>query len=332
MANKCLIVLGMHRSGTSAVTGVMHLLGIKLGSNLIPAEQDVNPKGFWEDALVSATDEEILESLGSHWFDARSLPPQWWLGGELEPLRKRLHAFVEEQFGHETSCWALKDPRLCRLLPLWVPLLQELNFSPKVLLILRHPSEVANSLLKRDGIQLPHALLLWMRYVLDSVKNSQGLARAVITYDDLLEDWQGVIEATDEHLTLGVEITSDTKANVNAFLEKSLKHYTAVADGDNLLMSLAIQLYDDMRLGRLERLEQYERELDAFIEEIALWHLEVNQLLYERGKHKAELQRSANLEREILRIKSTYSWRMTGPLRVMGSICKSFSKKTLRQP
>lgn len=323
-----ILVLGMHRSGTSAITGVMHLLGIKLGSNLIPAEQDINPKGFWEDALISATNEEILESLGSHWFDARSLPPQWWLSGELEPLRKRLHAFVEEQFGHETSCWILKDPRLCRLLPLWAPLLQKLNFSPEVLLILRHPSEVADSLLKRDGIQLPHALLLWMRYVLESEKDSRNLTRVVITYNDLLQDWQGTIQTIRDKLALDITVTDAARASVDAFLEKDLKHHTAIAANDDKLMNLAVRLYDHIRLGDTVGLELFERELENWITETASWHLEVNQLLYERGKYKVDSQRVTNLEQEIDRLKSTYSWRITGPLRVMWNICRNSSKKT----
>lgn len=318
------LILGMHRSGTSALTGLLHILGIKLSSNLIPAEQKINPKGFWEDALISATNEEVLEKLGSHWFDAKGLPQQWWLNKELEPLHKRLRALVEEQFGHETSCWVLKDPRMCRLLPLWVTLLGDLKLSPKVLLILRHPSEVADSLLKRDGIQLPHALVLWMRYVLESLMHSQGLARAVITYDDLLQDWQGSIRAINENLMLGVEITSDTEAKVNAFLEKDLKHHNPVVGADNPVMNLAIRLYDDIRSGYMERLEHYESELNALVEEAAHWHLEANQLLYEREKYKVESLRSANLEREIIRIKSTYSWRMTGPFRAIGNMCKKF--------
>src|SRR5215472_599841 len=69
-----LVVLGMHRSGTSALTGMLHHLGVTLGENLMPATID-NPRGYWEHADIVKVHERLMASLGWDWHDVRSLPP-----------------------------------------------------------------------------------------------------------------------------------------------------------------------------------------------------------------------------------------------------------------
>src|ERR1700690_93442 len=68
-----LVVLGMHRSGTSALTGMLHHLGVALGSRLMAASPD-NPRGYWEHSDIVATHERLMAALGWGWDDIRSLP------------------------------------------------------------------------------------------------------------------------------------------------------------------------------------------------------------------------------------------------------------------
>ena len=59
---RLIVVLGMHRSGTSAITKSLELLGVGLGSELHPAGFD-NPKGFWEDRDCLEINERLLKHL-----------------------------------------------------------------------------------------------------------------------------------------------------------------------------------------------------------------------------------------------------------------------------
>ena len=72
-----LLVLGMHRSGTSALTGVIGLMGADLPNDLMAAS-DLNAKGFFESNRITNFDEELLASAGFTWWDCRRFPAEWF--------------------------------------------------------------------------------------------------------------------------------------------------------------------------------------------------------------------------------------------------------------
>ena len=161
-ANKAVIVLGMHRSGTSVLTGVLSMLGIDPGRRLMSAQADVNPRGFWEHSEIVELHDQMLETLGSSWDDVALLPELWWKKPEVVPFKSKLINIIRRDF-EKSPLWLLKDPRLCRLLPLWLEILHELGSKPCFIICMRNPFEVGASLSKRDGIIVGEAYLLWLR-------------------------------------------------------------------------------------------------------------------------------------------------------------------------
>ncbi len=160
-----LLILGMHRSGTSAVTRVVNLLGADIGDEHI-AKSDANPAGVWELRDVVALNDEVLEYLGFDWTSIQAIDSE-----ELESVS--INGFVErarqilDQFD-SSPLFALKDPRLCRLAILWR---RAIRTKPlKAVFVLRSPEQVADSLLRRDGIPREHGMLLWTRYNLAAFK------------------------------------------------------------------------------------------------------------------------------------------------------------------
>src|SRR5512140_300208 len=145
------IVLGMHRSGTSALTRCLNFLGLTLGreDHLIPAGQD-NPRGFWENAQLSKFNEEILVALGGTWFTPPYLHGRWQSRPQLGELKARARELLAgEGLGEPMACW--KDPRSCLLLPFWLELLPQ---RPAIVFIHRDPLEIWRSLQKRNGYDL----------------------------------------------------------------------------------------------------------------------------------------------------------------------------------
>ena len=112
-----ILVIGMHRSGTSAVTRVLNLLGIELGGSLLPSADD-NARGFWEHQDAVLINERLLSALGRNWFDLRELPHGWLSTPAASEAKLQLKELFTREFGGPVI-WAVKDPRICRLLPLW---------------------------------------------------------------------------------------------------------------------------------------------------------------------------------------------------------------------
>jgi hypothetical protein len=181
-----LVVLGMHRSGTSALAGLLHELGLEMGSSLMAGRAGENDKGFWEHEKIVSIHDRLLAHFGSSWSDTRPLPPDWHTRDFSRECQDEICHVLEEDFGSQSQ-WALKDPRLCRLMPLWLPVFDRLDVAPLFLCIVRNPLEVAASLQRRDNMADDHALLLWLQYNLAAVKSTAGCRRRFLTYAQLLE-------------------------------------------------------------------------------------------------------------------------------------------------
>ena len=137
MAPVALLVLGMHRSGTSALPRVLDLVDVALGDDLMPAGPD-NPLGFWEHHGIVSVHEALLAALDRRWDDPRPMPDGWLESDAANDAGKAIAAIVRRDFAGVRR-WAVKDPRLCRLMPLWRRVLAELGIEPRVLLVSRHP-------------------------------------------------------------------------------------------------------------------------------------------------------------------------------------------------
>ena len=183
---KAVIVLGVHRSGTSAIAGALALLGFHPGANLLPAVSGVNDNGFFEDQRVVALNDEILGLFDQDWRWPLSLPTGWQSLPELTPLRKRARAMLVEQNGH--PLWLLKDPRMCQTLPLWLTELEALGVSPHLLLVVRDAKEVVASLNKRDELGAPLAESLWLNHLLAAEFASRKHPRTLIRYNDVIQN------------------------------------------------------------------------------------------------------------------------------------------------
>lgn len=225
---RALLVLGMHRSGTSALTRVLNLLGVQLGEDLLPAHRD-NEAGFWEHREIVLLHDELLHALGSSWKDPAPIPAAALTGDIARPFRERLEAIVERDFAGVPH-FGLKDPRLCRLLPLWLPMLDGLGYRTGCALIARHPDEVAASLAKRDGMPDDTARVLWMTHTIDAERESRGVPRAFLTYDGILDDWRTEVRRLAAALSLDWEEAIDKAGDgIDAFLRPGLRHH---ATGD----------------------------------------------------------------------------------------------------
>ncbi len=181
------VVLGMHRSGTSAITNALRLLGFSLGrTGDLTAPRPANPEGNWEHLRLTRCNERILEAHGGTWDEPPELPDGWAQGPKATSMIARLRAEFDEIYPAEGWLW--KDPRACLTLPLW---LRVWDSTPVVVMVFRHPIAVARSLEARNGFPQDHALSLWERYNRRALADIRNLPAVVRNYDGAFADPRG---------------------------------------------------------------------------------------------------------------------------------------------
>ena len=221
---KLIVVLGMHRAGTSAVTRGLEVLSVSLGNNLMPANEDVNPKGFFEDLEVNALNIEMLSAMGSDWSRVSPISTS-----QLDFLRQhgfmRCAADLLRDKCRDVPVFGCKDPRMSKLLPFWNDVFDLLGYEIGFVLVLRNPLSVAKSLEKRDGLQASHSFYLWLTHMLESLRGSQGRSRLVIDYDQLMQSPAVQINRLAIALSLKVDETA-LQSYTTDFLENNLRHTT----------------------------------------------------------------------------------------------------------
>ncbi len=225
------LVAGMHRSGTSALTRVLTLAGCDLPRTLVEARPD-NVAGFWESQLIVDLNDEILASAGSYWDDWRPFDRDWYESPAAGPFRDRALDVLRQEYG-ESRLFVLKDPRICRLLPFWTDALARLDVQPCAVLPIRSPLDVAASLEARNGIDPFVAYLIWLRHVLAAEADSRGLPRAHVRYDELLSDAPAALDRICRDLGLALPRRGGpaTEADIDAFLSPDLRHHQSGDDG-----------------------------------------------------------------------------------------------------
>ncbi|CAG0993429.1 hypothetical protein RHIZO_02376 [Rhizobiaceae bacterium] len=220
----CVVVLGMHRSGTSALSRVLSLLGCDLPKTLMPPSP-ANEPGHWESMAMYKLNDRILESAGSAWHDWLELNPKWFDSPKADEFREEATVALAEEFG-SSRLFVLKDPRICRLFPFWLDVLQRSDVLPLVWVPLRNPLEVAGSLEKRNGFEPALSNLLWLRNVLDAEAASRGARRVFSTYDQLVNGWARVAKRAENILGVNWPRFSERAASeIESFLSDGHRHH-----------------------------------------------------------------------------------------------------------
>ncbi len=194
------LVAGMHRSGTSALTRVLAGLGCDLPATLMEANE-YNVAGYWESQEIVDLNDALLASAGSSWDDWEPFHPGWYASPVAGDWRRRATAAVGSEFGQSTL-FVLKDPRVCRLLPFWFDVLEGLGVDCRVVLPIRSPLEVARSLEDRDAMEPSVGMLLWLRHVLDAEAASRNRPRSFVRFDGLLDNWESLADSMGRELKI----------------------------------------------------------------------------------------------------------------------------------
>ena len=224
------VVLGMHRSGTSLCMQVLDELGVRVDDDLLGADVN-NPRGYFESGEFVELNDYILGCLGLTWRTLFSvaLDQDWLNKPVLAEPRSRLTALVRRKAAGGPGIWAFKDPRLCVLLPLYEKVFADCGVEPLYVVSVRDPRSVALSLFRRDRFPEAFSELLWIENTIRAIQAGGERIRAVVHYENWFRDGRAQLDSLIEGLRLG-QHSDDELAQVLAnTVARSLNH----ADQEN---------------------------------------------------------------------------------------------------
>lgn len=216
-----IIVLGMHRSGTSAVARLLNMMGAYFSPPDVAMQPDnANSKGYWEREDIRQINDQILDKLGMTWEKIAKFDNSLLASEDFSDLQLEMRKVVYNLDAHRP--WMAKDPRFCLTLPLWLPLLE----IPICIYIHRDPIQIAQSLQTRNNSSLQLGLALWEKHTIHALQTMHKLPHIVISYEEALSDPVTQVKKIYEQLVeLGVQgLRLPHEQEITAFIDPSLQH------------------------------------------------------------------------------------------------------------
>jgi|GEM_PF-427217 len=220
--NKLIVVLGMHRSGTSAITRGLKVIGVELGDNLLNPVAEDNKTGYWEDFDIQTLNIEMLSVIENDWHyltpiqatDIEVLREKGYFLRAVELLRQKMD---------DAPVFGFKDPRVAKLFLFWKEVFSQFQLDVSYVLTLRHPLSVAKSLAKRNGFDTEKSYLLWLGHVIASLSGTVGEKCVLIDYDRLMQSPDFELNRIAKQLDLEIR-PAELKIYKSEFLNDGLRH------------------------------------------------------------------------------------------------------------
>src|SRR5579862_2296745 len=182
------VVLGMARSGTSAIARGLQALGIELGAHLTRGDAAWNAKGFYEDTdIVYSINRSVLEALNYSWLSATQIEQQYQQSDALNHLKTAATHLLQKRIG-KSEHYGFKDPRTSLILPFWQSIFQQLELDDHYVIALRNPLASAYSYQKVSGVDIEEGLMLWLMHLIPAIDGTHGKKRVLVSYDLMLQN------------------------------------------------------------------------------------------------------------------------------------------------
>lgn len=226
--SRAIVVIGMHRSGTSAIARGLQALGVYLGNDFLDAQPE-NPTGYWEDRRIVELNERVLKALRLTWDSVDALERRDFGGWRMWRLRRDAVRDLRRRFTKQ-PLWGFKDPRTIRLLPLWQRALREAQVDDRYLLVIRNPASIAASLYARQRMDVDSARRLWLAHMVPFLRDLEDKPLVVVDFDLLMNDPRGQLERIAQRLELSAAHAGEVDRFAANFLDERLRHTTFSPD------------------------------------------------------------------------------------------------------
>ena len=237
------LVVGMHRSGTSAIAGALHQTGFfDFGRSLMKPSFD-NPDGFFENRRIVDFNESFLGELGVSWTDILPLNNRIECYEESGRLFRRLDSVMSEEFSSDETV-LIKDPRLAVLFPFWKKYAQTRGCSISVIVCMRTALDVAYSLKRRSDFALEKGLEIWAHNYLSFFEAAIDSGNCLLfTYEEFLQsplEWVGKVL---KHVGVTEPLLPERKSEILNFVRQPAMHEKRSYEGEETLLKPCDALY-----------------------------------------------------------------------------------------
>lgn len=292
-----IIVLGVQRSGTSAITKALSVLDTDLGSDLIDKHDIVNSTGFWEDSDIYELNKDILSYLGIEWSSLREVILDDFSDEKLESFATQAFEILSRKVKNDTV-FVLKEPRITKLLSFWCYVFDKYNFSCRYVVALRKPNDVISSFSRLNGVMVSelesnadYVSLLWVSYLLMTLNIIANKRYIIVDYDELLENPKDVIFTISDVLNIPYD-SEKLEIFCNEFLNKKLNH--------SVKMSYQISIADELYtiLNKIKN-NNYDFSIEKSIETIEKEYKKYCNFFFLIGDFKNKANRHSSRVKEL---------------------------------
>ncbi|MFA7193967.1 MAG: glycosyltransferase [Candidatus Paceibacterota bacterium] len=238
----CVLIVGMHRTGTSTLAGILNILGVDLGKRLLLPSND-NPKGYFEHSDITTLNREFLNSYG---LDddgiLGELPTDWLYDEKVKNFKEKIKIIIKNDFSG-TELFGLKDPRISILLPVYIELFKELEIDLRLIISNRSVQDVANSLNKRNGLSFFDSVMAYKYYYRIIKAYCESVYHIHVSYDDLFLNPKNVVDKIYNFINHPKFSSYENfEEEIGRFIEPTLRHNKV--SGDDFILTLSNVIKD----------------------------------------------------------------------------------------
>ena len=248
------VVLGMHRSGTSLCSNILSILGLDM-ADLVHQKVDA-PKGHWERQEIVNAHDRILQLLGRDYYSpvhAHAFAPGWWANPAVRVVRDELTVWLRQRIG-DSPRFGFKDPRTCRMLPMWKEIFADLGLQPRYVFCVRDPRQVTRSIVHRDQPAFDDSEYRWMVYNAHAVAAVAQAPVCVVPYEAWFADPVPILDRLVAQTNAPARSDdSECKAAMVDVIDAGLRHdgLTGTARLSHITQDFYAQLLVSAEAGRL---------------------------------------------------------------------------------
>ena len=224
------LVLGMHRSGTSMCSHILGALGVDMSDDIEVNRS--NAKGNWERPDIVRRHDAVLR-LFHRAYEAPlhdlQLPTAWWAEPRVRAIQQEITECLRLRM-RGAAAFGFKDPRTARLLPMWHQILRDLGVNPKIVLCLRNPAHVARSLQQRDSLDPEIGEYRWLGYMVEIFRNLRSYEVCTIEYEHWFDDGADNLGKLIDFLALDLhQSKADLNLTIAEIVDRELRHHRDAA-------------------------------------------------------------------------------------------------------